>query len=143
MNDNKAILGFSISRINTEQFAIIKEAYTEGNEINLITNLRFGIHQEDRIIAVQVQCQFEQDKGPFLFIQTGSFFEIERNSWDEYISKESITFSKPFISHLSLLAIGITRGILHSKTEHTVFNIHLLPIMNLNDLIKEDVIFNL
>jgi hypothetical protein len=38
-----------------------------------------------------------------------------------------------------MLTIGTTRGVLHAKTEHTLFNQYLLPTINVNDIVKEAV----
>ena len=40
-----------------------------------------------------------------------------------------------------MLTIGTTRGVLHSKTENTPFNSFLLPTLNVNELVKKDVVF--
>ncbi len=42
-----------------------------------------------------------------------------------------------------MLAIGIARGILHTKTENTPFNHFLLPVLDATRLIKEDVELNI
>ena len=57
--------------------------------------------------------------------------------------KKELIVPKGFISHLVMISIGTTRGVLHSKTENTIYNKFLLPTINVNELIKEDVKFNI
>ena len=49
---------------------------------------------------------------------------------------------KGFLSHLAVLTIGTTRGILHAKTEGNCFNKYVLPAINVTEIIKEDAIFS-
>lgn len=42
-----------------------------------------------------------------------------------------------------MLTIGTARGVLHSKTESTPFNSFLLPTLNVNELVKKDVVFKI
>ena len=46
-----------------------------------------------------------------------------------------------FVCHLAMLAIGTARGVLHAKTENTLFNKYLIPTINVAELIKDDIIF--
>lgn len=42
-----------------------------------------------------------------------------------------------------MLTIGTTKGVLHSKTENTTFNHFVLPTLNGNELVKNDVVFDI
>ena len=42
-----------------------------------------------------------------------------------------------------MITVGTLRGVLHAKTENTEFNEFFLPTINVTDLIKEDIRFNL
>lgn len=65
------------------------------------------------------------------------------DSWNSFedVKNSELTIPKNFISHLVMLSIGSTRGVLHAKTENTMFNKFLLPTINVNELIKEDMKF--
>lgn len=42
---------------------------------------------------------------------------------------------------MAVLAVGTTRGILHTNTENTPFNQFLIPAINVAQLVKEDFKF--
>ena len=141
MSKEKNGVGFSLTKINTMQFAIIKDSFNEGLPINLDLNITFGLNVEHKALSVFFTFKLLQEKNTFLIIEVGVYFNIEDNSWSKFIDEKnnSITFPKGFASHLVLLTIGTTRGILHSKTENTPFNKFVLPTINVNELIKSDV----
>lgn len=141
MSKEKNGVGFSLAKINTMQFAIIEDSFKEGLPINLDLNIKFGLNVEHKVLSVFFTFKLLQEKNPFLIIEVGDYFNIDGDSWSKFIDvkNNSITFPKGFASHLVLLTIGTTRGVLHSKTENTPFNKFVLPTINVNELIKSDV----
>jgi hypothetical protein len=97
------------------------------------------------MIAVFFNVSFLQNKVPFLLLETASHFHVKEESWATFENEEKteLIVSKGFISHLVMLSIGTTRGVLHSKTENTIYNKFLLPTINVNDLIKGDTKFKI
>ncbi|NLP58565.1 hypothetical protein [Lutibacter sp. B1] len=141
MSKEKNGVGFSLAKINTMQFAIIKDSFKEGLPVNLDLNIKFGLNVEHKVLSVFFTFKLLQEKNPFLIIEVGNYFNIDGDSWSKFIDENNntITFPKGFASHLVLLTIGTTRGVLHSKTENTPFNKFVLPTINVNELIKSDV----
>ncbi len=137
-------VSFALKRIATEQFAIIEEAHKENIKINLVTDLRFATDKDIRVIAIFAQFKFEQAKLPFLLIEVSCHFQITEESWESFKTNESTKIIIPhgFMSHLTMLTVGTARGILHTKTEGTRFNQYILPTINVNNLIKDDVSFD-
>jgi hypothetical protein len=39
-----------------------------------------------------------------------------------------------------MLCVGTLRGVLHAKTENSVYNKFYLPTINVNDLVKTDIV---
>lgn len=145
MKKSKDQIGFSLQKVTTEQFAILEEFYKEGDDIQLGTNLKFGINDEKHLIVVILSVQFTQKDKPFLKLDAACHFNINDSSWGEFLDskKGEITFPKGFIGHLAMLTIGTTRGVLHAKTENTLFNKFLLPTINVNDIIKSDLVMKI
>lgn len=141
MSKEKNGVGFSLAKINTMQFAIIKDSFKEGLPVNIDLNIKFGLNVEHKVLSVFFTFKLLQEKNPFLIIEVGNYFNIDGDSWSKFIDENNntITFPKGFASHLVLLTIGTTRGVLHSKTENTPFNKFVLPTINVNELIKSDV----
>lgn len=138
-------VAFTLNRIATEQFAIIEDAFAEGKEINLTTQLKFGANAEHKLIALHANFKFEQETRAFLIIEASGHFSIEEEAWAGFYIKETRKLAVPqgFMCHLAVLVIGTTRGILHAKTENTPFNRFFLPTINVAETIKEDVIIDL
>lgn len=143
MAEEKNKIGFALKKITTEQFAIIESAYKEGDLVDLKAGLRFGINFENNIISVVFSTSLIQEKSPFLIIEVGCHFNITTEAWSSFYneSKTELIVPKGFIGHLVMLTIGTARGVLHSKTENTPFNSFLLPTLNVNELVKKDVVF--
>lgn len=132
-------IGFTLDKINTEQFAIIESSYDECNEeFGLEASLKFGVNSENKAVISFVKFQFEQNKIPFLIIEASCEFTIDNKFWDSFSGNKTIIIPKGFLSHLAMITTGTTRGILHSKTENTKFNEFLLPTVNIVEMITED-----
>jgi hypothetical protein len=140
---NKSI-GFTLKKVVTEQFAIIEEGFNEKGKIRLNTSLRFAADDVLKYVAVFTSFVFDSDNKPFLIIEASCHFFIPDPSWVGMLNSETNTLIVPkgFLSHLAMLTVGTTRGILHAKTEGTCFNKYVLPTINLTEIIKEDAAFS-
>ena len=145
MAEEKNKIGFALKKITTEQFAIIDSAYKEGDLVDLKAGLRFGVNFENNIISVIFSTNLIQKKSPFLIVEVGCHFNITNEAWLSFYNdtKTELIVPRGFIGHLVMLTIGTTRGVLHSKTENTPFNSFLLPTLNVNELVKKDVVFKI
>lgn len=141
--ENKNQISFGLRSIKTEQFAIIESAFDKSNEnIELGNGLRFGFNLEKRVITVLLSVSFSQDKGPFLLLEIGCYFEIIREQWDSLYNADlqEIKLPMELARHLVVLSMGTLRGVLHAKVENTSFNMFLLPTINVTELVKEDIV---
>lgn len=144
MSESKKI-GFSLNRVTTEQFAIIENAYEDKNPVELNLGSSFIVEKDKKQIANLFKVQFTQNKIPFLILETACYFEISPEAWKEFHDEEknTITLPKGFAGHLLMLNIGTSRGVLHAKTEDSIFNQFILPTINVNTLINTDVVFEM
>lgn len=135
-------IGFQLSKITTEQFAIIPDAYNKENpKIEMSIGVKFGLNREDKMIASFVTVSFEQRKKAFMIIEIANHFKIEDNAWNSFNKSErEIIIPKGFAIHLVMLTVGTLRGTLHCKTENTEFNSFILPTINVTELVKEDIV---
>ncbi len=138
-------IGFLLRNIKTAQFATIENAYKEDDSGNLRLKFNFGISEEERWLACDANVDFLIDDQPFIVIRVRCEFEIEPVAWDSFVDSEEnkITFSSGFLRHLAVLTIGTTRGVLHAKLEDTPFDQIILPTVDIVDLIKEPLTFDL
>lgn len=142
MMENKKI-DFALLALKTEQFATFEENYTENKKSNLNLSLEFKINKESKQIGVFTTFTFEQIKKAFLKIQVSCHFGINPKSWNNHILESKIVFPQDFMTHLTMLTISSARGVLHSKTEGTLFNKFLLPMIDTTTLVKTDAAFPL
>ena len=143
--ENKNQITFGLRSITTEQFAIIESVFDKNTDnVELSNSLRFGFNIEKRIVSAFLSVNFIQDKGPFLILEIGCYFEIIKEHWDKLYNAESSEIKLPMdlARHLVVLAMGTLRGVLHAKVENTSFNMFILPTINVTELVKQDIIIN-
>lgn len=143
MNSKELALKFRIANIKTLEFAILEENYEESTEVGLSTALQFGFDDENHAIGVDVTFKFMHNEQSFLVISARCGFEINEEAFDSFKSENTITVPKGFASHLAVITVGTTRGILHEKTNNTPFNDFIIPTINLTEFIKEDIVLDL
>lgn len=143
MKDNNIEqIGFSLHKVTTEQFAMFDENMAKESPTKLSSQVKFGVDEKSQSLIIVPSFKFEQEKLPFLIIETACYFRIEPKVWSKLLnaaSETQISFPKDFMRHLTLISIGTTRGVLHAKTENTMYNQFLLPTINVHDLVTEDV----
>jgi hypothetical protein len=137
-------ISFKLHSIKTEQFAIIEDIYSETDPVQLESNYRFGSVVAEKLVAVLVNYKFKTPKGVFLTIEVSCMFGIKPDSWDSIYNGEKLELILPKViaTHLLVLVIGTTRGVLHAKTENTPYNRFFLPTLNVSENIKEDIVIS-
>lgn len=136
-------ISFLLASVQTNQFAIIEENYTEGEPVRFGYNCEFATNRDHRLVLAKADIVFEQEKkGAFIKLESTCYFQVEENNWKESFNTETdkYEFTKNFIIHLAGISFGTARGILHSKTEATPFSNFLLPLVDVTSLIKDDVV---
>lgn len=137
------IIQFGISKIETKQFAALEENFSRKASVELDTKLSFKVDISNKQVAVSLIFSFLQKKKAFLKLENVCFFHIDDDSWNKIVNKTEIILPKGFATHLTMISIGTTRGILHAKTINTAFNKFIIPTINVKELVPSDVVFNL
>ncbi len=145
MKETKTKVGFVLQKIITEQFAIIEEAFEEGKEVKLNTQVQFSINPDQKMLGVKAAFKFAQAKIPFLVVEASCHFQITEEAWESFKQEGTDASIVPagFMCHLTMLTVGTVRGILHAKTENTSFNKYLIPTINVNAMINDDITFDI
>lgn len=86
---------------------------------------------------------FCKGKKVFLKIQVSCHFKIEESSWSSLIQENKLIVPKGFLAHLAMITTGTSRGVLFAKTEATPFSTFIVPTLNVAEMIKEDVLFDI
>ncbi|MVT09690.1 hypothetical protein [Chitinophaga tropicalis] len=130
---------FILKGINTEEFALIEEAYNQFEQSGCQFSIKFGSLPNKRIIAVIVRFTFDQKKTPFLILELGCQFEVESQSWEDISARNNVVLPVDFARHLASISLGVARGVLHAKTESSVLNQFMVPAIDLQSIIKEEL----
>ena len=135
---------FALNGIKIEQFAILEENYDPNKiEISLGTGLQFKIDNKNEQIACFLSFEFIQKEKIFLKIQVSCHFKIEKSAWNSFIKEDNLVVSKGLLAHLAMITTGTARGALFAKTEGTPFSKYIVPTINVEEMIKEDALFEI
>lgn len=139
----KQKISFALTGLKTEQFASFEENFSPKEEIGLKTGLEFKFNEKSRTIGVFTSFIFEQKKQAFLKLQISCHFKIGEESFTSFCKDSEVIFPKGLLIHLTMITVSSARGVLHAKTEGTIFNKFLLPTMDVTKMVQEDVEFTL
>lgn len=136
-------LGFAFTGLRTVSFAVIEAAHKKTGESNLVTALAFGLDVNDHTITCNTKFSFEKKKDqPFLILEIQALFEINKTDFLEKVKQDdnSYLIAKGLAIHFTVLTIGAARGVLHAKTEGSMFNQFILPTIDVQKMIPEDLV---
>ncbi|MBO4817229.1 MAG: hypothetical protein J5498_02960 [Bacteroidales bacterium] len=129
---------YRISHVETIQFAIFPENFTNGQEVMVNTdcgyNVRTDLHQVRNIISVN----YVQNEKLLLVVQLACYYDIAPDGF-EAIKKDG-KIPVDFLRYMGSISVGTIRGVIHAKTEGTVLNPVVLPPINLEEMIKSDLL---
>lgn len=140
---NQKPISFLLQRIETTQFAILQ---TEIGEQNLAyeINFGFGINPDVRFVRSTFRYDLLSDKKPCVIIEVAIDFLIEPECFETRMKKSGqLLIEKGFATHLAMIAVGTTRGILHEKTRETPLNNYPIPTIDVTKQIIHDITFDL
>ncbi len=134
------MIEFRMSGITVEQFAILKDNPPQNpDNVRIGSEIGFEGSVERAIIGCKFHMAFEENDEKFMILKIMCSFEINNNSWDKMIQNNILTLPKDFLQHIAVHTIGTARGILFCKTESTPFNMYILPPINVERIVNEDL----
>ena len=135
---------FGYTRISTDEFAILSEAYDPAQDAAMNVNMVFGFSKVDQILAMQAKCIFMQQNKALVVISVSCYFRILPEDWVEIYDEQSNTLlvHKSAALHFASLTVSTARGVLHAKTEKHPVNTLIIPPVNVNDFIKGDLVLS-
>lgn len=132
---------FNWNRINTDEYAQLNESIDQSSEFQIEIHVAFAYFKDERIVASRFKCVFIQADKPSLLIAVSAYFNIHPEDWKEiYNEKNGVVLPLKSAQHLASLTASTARGILHTKTEGGHYNKIIVPPININEIIKSDVI---
>jgi hypothetical protein len=137
------LIPFQVKGISIQEFATIASSHKEGGKIDIKTGFNFGVNNDQHSLVVLFNLTFECDKKPFIILKLNMIFDVKANAFKKFKNEKKITVPKHLISHLAAMTVSTARGVLHVKLEPTPFNSFLLPAMNVSEILKDDLQFDL
>jgi len=135
---------FRLSKIQTLQFALLPDAFNQEKNVEISQSINYSVDTETQQVGVQPHYLFFQSN-PFIIIEVRCIFSIPTPFWKKWMNEKEGLFVLPknVATHMAVLSVGTTRGVLHAKTEGTLFNMFVLPTWNLADIIKDNWVVNI
>lgn len=132
---------FNFSKITTDEFALLEEQHDAEIPVNINVSLLFNFVKEEKLIGAGAKCSFFQKDKVIMVIALTCWFKVDEDDWKSVYDQTNKQYmlSRPPALHLASLTIGTVRGVLHAKTENQALNVVILPPINVNEIIKEDV----
>jgi hypothetical protein len=143
MSDSTPKYQFAIVGIRTEQFAILREEKDLNIPIEVQAGFKVGGDLEKHMVSVNPIIRFMYGQETLLLLECGCHFLFTEETWERCRNSDGhIQIPKDLLTHLGVIALGTVRGILHAKTEGSVYNHHVLPPLNLTEVFKDDLLLN-
>jgi hypothetical protein len=143
MNEGK-IIRFGFASINTDEFALLTEAFDASQETVMNTAMAFPFNTVEKTLAVKCKFVFRQHERTLAVIAVTCQFHILPEDWETVYSEEEnkLTVPKLTATHFAGLTVGAARGIFHAKTEKHSMNALIIPPVFLSEFIKSDLVLN-
>lgn len=141
----KKEIGFNLVGIDTKEFATFEESFNSNDVENIDLNINIGFQLSDKldIINCVFTINFLQNENVFIKLKLSCAFKLEESTLKSFKKDNKIIFPKPLMSHFGVITVGTARGVLHAKTDGSIFNDLILPTVNLTEMITEDIEFEI
>lgn len=145
MKKDSKVISVALLSAKTEEFSIFEENFLNANEFDISTSIGVAVYNEEKQIGIFLGVEYLQEEKTLVKILVSCHFGIVDKSWESLLDSEqtNIILPKDFFGHLVGITFATTRGILVSKTEGTLFSTFILPIFDVDGMIKEDGKFSI
>ena len=131
---------FRLTRIEVPQFAILTDNdFSDSMDINY--GFEFSISDDTTSLRCDATASYIDGDTPVMKIVVRCEYFIEQSSWNSLKTENGLTFPAGFLQHLATLTVGTMRGVYYGKTEDTIYNRFFIPLLDVNQAIKEDMTF--
>lgn len=135
------LVPFALTKIQTLEFAILEKSYSQNDEVQVSQVFNFSVDPSNKQVGVAARYEYFQHS-PFLILEVSCVFTIVDVAWNIWLDADKGIFTLPrnIATHMAVLSVGTTRGVLHAKTEGNYFNMFVLPTWNLSKVIVKDCV---
>lgn len=130
---------YRISRIETIQFALFPDNYVNGGQVTINTNCGYNVRADMAQVRNTISVNYSQDENLLLVAQLVCYYDIAPEGVEVIKSEGKIPVD--FLRYMGSISVGAIRGVIHAKTEGSVLNPIVLPPINLDEMVKNDLAF--
>lgn len=139
----KKQIKFRIQRIETLQFAKLNEEIVE-DKLSYAVTFGFGINPELFLTRAIFKYELVSKSISSAVIEVAVDFDIDPDCFESQFKKDDKLFiRKDFAVHLAVITVGTTRGVFHEKTKDSVLNKFVIPTIDVESNIKDDITFDI
>lgn len=131
---------FKMCGIHVKQFAMLP-ANEIKEDVGVDFDVNFQHSMEDHMVRCDMKQIFHYGKEILVLLEVACDFKIHDEDWNEQVcTKEKTVIPKYFLECFVTHTLGTSRGILFCKTEGTPYNKLIVPPLDVNNLVKKDMI---
>lgn len=131
---------YRIVKIENNQFALFPEKYINGQEVKINISFNFAYSSDLKMIRCTSKINYLQSESVLLILENTTFFSIAPEGTANIQKDGKVPVD--FLRYMATIAVGTARGIIHAKTEGSVLNSVVLPPINLEEIIKDDMMIS-
>lgn len=133
-------LQFQLVKIDAPQFAIINDGEFS-NPLQINFELNFAVDNSFTSIKNALKIVFLNSSEPVMQLVVECYYAISKESWQEMTQQDNtIIVPVGFLQHLATITVGTARGVLFAKTVGTNLDKYVLPLVNVTEMVKNDMV---
>ena len=128
---------YRISRIESVQFALFPDNFQNGQEVRVNTNFGYNVRSDVQQVRNVINVKYLQEDKLLLVAELACYYDIAPEGVESIKAEGKIPVD--FLRYMGAISAGTIRGLIHAKTEGTVLNPVVLPPVNLEEAIQNDM----
>jgi len=131
---------YKISHIETTQFAIFPDNYINGQQVLVNTNCGYNVRSDLNQVRNVISVNYTQNEKLLLVVQLTCYYDIAPEGVDSIKAEGKVPVD--FLRYMGSISIGAIRGVIHTKSEGTVLNPVVMPPVNLEEMVQNDLMLS-
>ena len=131
---------YKISHIETVQFALFPNNFINGQQVLVNTNCGYNVRADLNQVRNIISVNYTQDEKLLMVVQLACYYDIAPEGVETIKVEGKIPVD--FLRYMGSISVGAIRGVIHAKTEGTVLNPVVMPPVNLEEMIKSDLMLS-
>ena len=119
------------------QFAIFPENLINGQEVLVNTNCGYNVRSDLNQVRNVISVNYNQNEKLLMVVQLACYYDIAPEGVEAIKAEGKIPVD--FLRYMGSISVGTIRGVIHAKTEGTVLNPVVMPPVNLEEMVKNDL----